>query len=114
VTEQVRELLRDLDIRVDVTNQARVHLWYRQYFGSACPPLTSTRGGIDRYLVTCTCVGIEASTGDLYAPYGLQELWSGRLTINPIHKNRPDLFLSKAASYKRRWPLLTIIEPQTR
>jgi uncharacterized protein len=102
----------DLDIRVEVRNQARVHLWYAERFGSGYPALRSSRDGIDRYLVSCTCVGLAPHAGgtlELYAPYGLDELYAGVLRPNPANL-RPVLYAAKAASYRARWPWLTITD----
>jgi hypothetical protein len=94
-------------ISVDLKNQARVHLWYEQRFGRPCPRLQTATDGIDRYLISCTCIGIDAATGELYAPNGLQETWDGHLRINPVNP-QPDRFISKAQDYQARWPWLTI------
>jgi hypothetical protein len=67
----------------------------------------STRDGINRYLISCTCVGINVATGELYAPNGLEEAWEGVLRINPMNP-QPDLFLKKAEDYRARWPWLRI------
>lgn len=99
----------DLPVTVEVRNQARVHLWYAARFGGSYPQLTSGRDGIDRYLVRCTCVGIEVSSGAVYAPYGLEELARGELRINPVNR-QPELFRQKSASYQARWPWLTVSE----
>jgi uncharacterized protein len=107
VIRRAQRLFADLDAAIEVKNQARVHLWYEKRFGGACLPLRSTRDGIDRYLITCTCVGIEAATGELYAPNGLQEIWDGVLAINSRNP-RPDLFDAKALSLQARWPWLRI------
>jgi uncharacterized protein len=103
------ELFADLGVQIELKNQARVHLWYPERFGAGYPPLASARDGIDRYLVACTCIGIGAGTGALYAPYGLDELWAGKLRMNPANP-RPALFRAKAASYRARWPWLEIVE----
>ena len=100
----------DLGVEVEVKNQARVHLWYGQRFGAGYPALASTEDGIGRYLVACTCVGIRAGDGALYAPYGLTDLWDGILRMNPVNP-RPDLFQAKAESYRARWPWLRIVPP---
>lgn len=110
VIRRIGALTADLDIRIEPRNQARVHLWYASRFGDGYPRLQSSRDGIDRYLVACTCVGIEAATGELYAPYGLDDLANGILRMNPLNP-RPELFMRKAASYRARWPWLTIEEP---
>ena len=108
VIRRVAAATADLPIVIEVKNQARVHLWYGERFGAGYPPLPSARAGIDRYLVACTCVGIEVESGAVYAPFGLDELAAGMLRINPLNA-RPDLFRDKAASYRERWPWLTIV-----
>ena len=105
----VAEATADLSVIVEVRNQARVHLWYPQRFGGDYPQLASTRDGIDRYLICCTCVGIEVVSGAVYAPYGLEELGQGDLRINPLNA-KPDLFRQKAQSYQSRWPWLTVVD----
>jgi hypothetical protein len=109
VIGRAASLFADLGVEVEVKNQARVHLWYAKRFGAGYPQLRSTRDGIDRYLVACTCLGISAETGALYVPYGLTELWDGVLRMNPANP-RPTLFRQKAASYQQRWPWLRIVE----
>ncbi|MHB8287384.1 MAG: nucleotidyltransferase family protein, partial [Caulobacteraceae bacterium] len=100
----------DLGVAVEVRNQARVHLWYADRFGSTYPQLHSARDSIDRYLIccTCTCIGIEVASGAVYAPYGLEELTRGALRINPLN-SKPELFALKAQSYQSRWPWLTVV-----
>jgi uncharacterized protein len=108
VIRRANDLTADLGIQLEVRNQARVHLWYGQRFGGDYPRLVSARDGIDRYLIACTCVGIDVADGALYAPNGLDELAAGVLRMNPVHA-RPDLFRHKAADYQARWPWLRIV-----
>ena len=108
VIRRVSEATADLSVNVEVKNQARVHLWYPGRFGSDYPQLRSARDGIDRYLVSCTSVGIETQSGQVYAPNGLNELAEGVLRMNPVNAS-PDLFRQKAESYKARWPWLTVL-----
>ena len=107
VIDAVSNLTRDLGVVVEVRNQARVHLWYEKRFGAAYPQLTCTQDGINRYLVSCTCVGIEVVTGRLYAPNGLIDLAEGILRENPAAP-KPNRFIHKAQEYRSRWPWLTI------
>lgn len=101
----------DLGVKIEVKNQARVHLWYEQRFGPGYPRLENAKDGIRRFLIAGTCVGIGASTdnrGELFAPYGLDDIVAGILQPNPL--NLPvNRFDEKAASYKARWPHLTIV-----
>ncbi len=108
VIRRVREAVADLPAEVEVKNQARVHLWYRARFGHDYPCLRSATEGIDRYLVACTCIGIELATAALHAPDGLEDLDRGVLRPNPLMP-APALFAAKAASYRDRWPWLTIV-----
>lgn len=105
----VEGVLEDLDITVEVANQARVHCWYEKHFGYAYPPLSSAKEGIDRFLILATCVGINAH--EVYVPNGLQLLYEGILTTNPLTPHEL-LFAKKAASYQQRWPWLRI-EPNS-
>ncbi len=111
VIQRVRRLCDDLGVIVEVKNQARVHLWYKQRFGSTYPRLRFCREGIDRFLISCTCVGIDVSSGELYAPNGLQDLHDGILRMNP-QNGRPSLFRQKAEDYRVRWPWLTIADAE--
>jgi uncharacterized protein len=88
-----------LQVRV-IRNQREAGLRHRKALGC--------RDGIDRFLIACTCVGLDVATGALYAPNGLGELARGLLRANPLI-SRPGLFRQKAGSYRSRWPWLTIL-----
>lgn len=109
VIRRAQTSLADLGVNVEVKNQARVHLWYQQRFNASYPRLTSSRDGIDHYLITCTCVGIEVATGSLYAPNGLHEVYDGILRMNPMN-SQPIQFRQKAEDYQLRWPWLRILD----
>lgn len=111
VIARVNAACADLGVVIEVKNQARVHLWYGERFGPGYPALRSCRDGVDRFLSCATCVAVRP-TGDgveLYAPYGLVELDSGILRPNPRNL-RGDRFAAKAASYRARWPWLTVVD----
>lgn len=98
-------LYGDLGVHVEVANQARVHLWYPRHFGRPCPALASSEDGIRRFLVLETCVAVRPD--DVHAPNGLEGMYEGRLTPNPLTPF-PELFASKVASYQARWPWLSV------
>ena len=100
----------DFDARIEVKNQARVHLWYRQRFRHDYPQLTSSADGIDRFLIGCTCVAVRCTAGrpcEVYATYGLDDMHAGLLRPNALNRNDA-LFAQKAASYRARWPWLRV------
>ncbi|MGC9268574.1 nucleotidyltransferase family protein, partial [Acidiphilium sp.] len=98
----------DLDARIEVKNQARVHLWYHDRFGSSCPALESAEDGIGRFPVRGTCVGLQATTNRLFAPFGLDDIAEGLLRPNPAVPLTAR-FTAKARSYQARWPHLRIL-----
>lgn len=105
VQAHVEHVLADLDVTVEASNQARVHLWYEAYFGHLCSALKSSCDGIDRFLIPATCVGVQPNA--IYAPNGFDLLYEGVLTMNPLTPHR-DLFEKKSASYRQRWPWLRV------
>jgi hypothetical protein len=112
VIQAAGELFHDLDVSIEIKNQARVHLWYGERFGGAYPQLNSAKEGVDRYLIAGTCIGVDVLTGEVYAPYGLSDIEEGLLRINPVNLQR-HLFEQKARSYQVRWPWLKILDPDT-
>ena len=106
VIRRADALFADLGVRIEVRNQARVHLWFGEKYGHRRPAIGSARQGIEQFLVQCTCLGISKS-GEVYSPYGFGDLSDGVLRPNP-HNQTPQLFAAKAADYQSRWPWLQI------
>jgi hypothetical protein len=101
---------RVADPRVEVRNQARVHLWYEQKFGIACPPLPTTEAGIDTYPGRACAIGVRLNDDDtlhVYAPYGLADTFALVLRPNPVLAPRA-VYEAKAARWQREWPELRV------
>jgi hypothetical protein len=103
--------LGHLGAKVEIRNQARVHLWYPAKHGLPYPPLTRSTDGIDRFLTENTQLGIRPADGDfeVYAPHGFDDV--ARLIVRP---NRAQNFsaanyAAKAARWKALWPELTVV-----
>ncbi|MGO4390581.1 nucleotidyltransferase family protein [Variovorax sp. M-6] len=111
VDERVRRHFSGLPVTIETKNQARVHTWYADYFGASYAPSLCSRDGIDRFLVDCTCVGLQPQADGplLYAPFGLQGLYEGILRPNP-HCHQPRLYAAKAADYRSRWPWIQVLD----
>ena len=113
VIRQGTELFADLGVTVELKNQKRVPLWYREKFGTPYPPVASAADAIALFPVACTCVGLAPRRDgglDLHAPHGLDELYAGILRPNPLCPSRSALRRAKAESYRSRWPWLRIVE----
>ena len=98
-------------LRVDIVNEARVHLWYRKQFGTDIAPYTSTESAIDTWPTTATSIGIKKTadgTVNIYAPFGLHDLFS--LTIR-ANKNliSKAIYQQKVEKWLKVWPNLNVI-----
>src|SRR5438067_1792854 len=63
-----------LGSKVEVRNQARVHLWFEDHFGEAYSPLASTAEALQRFATPMFAVGIRLDGDDrlcIEAPFGL-------------------------------------------
>lgn len=95
---------------VELRNQARVHLWYPDHFGQPYPQLTASHQAIDLFACKTHCIGARLTANGLalYAPYGLDDIFSFRLTPNPALDNRAT-HAAKAARQCALWPELTVV-----
>jgi hypothetical protein len=98
-------------VKVEVRNQARVHLWYRQKHGLPYPALHCSNEGIDRFLTRNTQVGIRrAHDGyDVYAPNGYDDIAGMIVRPNPGPNFSAANYEAKAARWKALWPELTVL-----
>lgn len=95
---------------VEIRNQARVPLWYRDRFGHDYPPLSSSAEAIDRFACRAHCVGVRLEADDgltVHAPYGLSDIFGLRLAPNLALPNRAT-HEAKAARQAALWPELTV------
>jgi uncharacterized protein len=100
--------------KVEVRNQARVHLWFEAKFGEAYTPLSGTAEALKRFASPMFAVGVRLEADDrlqIEAPFGLADLFALRLRPNPLRPNRG--FDRVAASALRRWPEIRV-EPSQR
>jgi uncharacterized protein len=77
---------REPDIPWDVTNQAAVHLWYQDVFGTPVKPLVSSADGVGTWPETATSVAVRLLHDDsieLVAPCGLKDLFEMVCRRNP-------------------------------
>jgi uncharacterized protein len=104
------ELFADVAVPVEIRNEARVHLWYADRFGTPAPPFRDCADAIDSFAAICCCYGIT-NTADgvrVYAPHGYDDLFS--LTVRPNPRLAPaHVYETKTARWKQQWPELTVL-----
>jgi len=96
---------------IEVRNQARVHLWFGDYFGIDYPALLRADEAIERYASATHAVGIRLTHDnclDIFAPFGLSDIFG--MTI------RPNYALPNKTTHERKamraqavWPELTVV-----
>ncbi|MGX1317691.1 hypothetical protein AB7M17_001144 [Bradyrhizobium sp. USDA 377] len=103
--------LGHLGVKVEIRNQARVHLWYPGKHGLPYPPLTCSIEGIDRFLTQNTQVGIRrAGDGyEVYAPHGFGDVAGLIARPNPGPNFSATNYAVKAARWKELWPEITVV-----
>ncbi|WRZ87896.1 nucleotidyltransferase family protein [Streptomyces sp. NBC_01007] len=106
-----QEVFAGLPAKVEIRNEARVHLWYEQKFGVPCPPHESTEAAIDSFAATTCCLGVRLNPGGgwrVYAPHGLSDVFSLMVRPNPVLAPQ-EVYEAKAARWRDEWPELTVL-----
>jgi len=106
-----RRLFRDLNVELDVANEARVHLWYREHFGYDIKPYSSTEDGIASWPTTGTAIGVRTEADGriaIYSPFGLDDLF--RLIVRPNKRQiTKKIYMDKVRRWTEHWPKLVVI-----
>jgi hypothetical protein len=102
-----------LGVAVDVTNEARVHLWYERRFGVPLEPYGSAEAAIATWPTTAASIGVRPVSGGaglaVCAPFGLRDLFA--LVVRPNKTLvTEDVYTAKAARWRATWPGLTILD----
>jgi uncharacterized protein len=108
---RLRALFSGLALKIDLKNQARVHLWYPNRFGFAIPPYRSAAQAIATFPTTSAAVGVQAASGgiEIVAPFGLGDLLKPIVRPNKAQITR-DVYETKLRRWKSVWPLLKIVD----
>jgi hypothetical protein len=97
-------------IKLDVKNEARVHIWYQARFGYAIERYLSSADAIATFPTTATAVGVSRTHGtfECCAPFGLEDVFG--LVCQTEHKADNTRHLrGKTERWRFIWPSLTIL-----
>lgn len=110
VIRMLRERFADCPLRLDIKNQARVHLWYRDRFGYDIPAYPSLEAAIDTWPTTATAIGVRLEGDGLrvYAPFGLDDLLSRTVRPNKAQITEA-IYDKKVGRWREVWPSLTVV-----
>ena len=110
IIKKIESSLKDLNIKTDIKNECRVPIWKKEKYNQEIKPYLSVEDAISRWITTITCIGVRLEEGKLkiYAPYGLEDLFS--LIIRPVKKDATlKVYEEKVKKWQQKWPKLTII-----
>ena len=107
---KVESLVNPCLIKLDIKNQARVHLWYKNHFGYDIKPYESLEDAINTWPTTATSIGIRLEDNKLkvYAPFGLNDLFGMIVRANKAQITE-EIYARKVEKWSAKWPALTVI-----
>ena len=107
---RINHMFKELQIHLDVKNEARVHLWYAEKFGYPIEPYQSGKDAINTFPTTATSIGIRPNGAALetYAPFGVDDLLNGVVRANKAVISKK-VYLAKVSKWSANWPELRIV-----
>ena len=110
VIRDIGAALGDIDLPLEIRNQARVHLWFPERFGFAYPQLTHATQSLDYYASKTHAVAARLAPDggiEIAAPFGLEFLFAFRMVPNHALDNRVT-HAEKGTRAQAIWPELTV------
>lgn len=100
--------------QVEVRNQARVHIWFKDHFGEGedYPALTHTDEALGRFVAPAFAIGVRLEADDSFsvaAPLGLEDMFDLVVRPNP-QRGKAKGWEQITAKLLSRWPELKIVE----
>jgi hypothetical protein len=105
------KLFQSLGVKVEMKNEARVHLWYQEHFGYSISPYKSVEDAIASWPTTATSIGVkldERRRFMAFAPFGLDDLYG--LVVRPNKRQiTKEIYLEKVQRWTKFWPNLKVV-----
>ena len=99
--------------QVEVRNQARVHVWFKDRFGEDYDPLPNTDAAPARFVAPAFSVGVRLEADEtisVVAPFGLEDVFDMIIRPNP---DRPLArgWARTVENARGRWPEIRVVTP---
>ena len=110
VIKRVKQRFCALPVEIDVKNQARVHLWYKDRYGYDLKPYVSLEEAISTWPTTATSIGVRLRDGAFVvcAPFGLNDIFGQIVRPNKTQITE-ETYLKKCEKWRSKWHTLTFI-----
>ncbi len=112
VVECLNQKLEEYPLWIDVKNEARVHLWYRNKFGYDIEPYKSIEDAIDTWPTTATSLGISKISEkcwEIYAPFGFMDVFNMKIIANNRQITK-EIYDIKVKKWTQKWPELDVVK----
>lgn len=110
IIKDLKERLKHLDLKFDIKNEKRVHIWYNKKYKTNRKEYESVEDAISKWGTTITCLGVRMKNNKLIvcAPYGLNDLFNLILRPVKIDFTKED-YEKKVTKWTSKWELLKVI-----
>jgi len=111
IIKELSSKLKHININFDIKNENRVPIWYNQKYHIKRDNYLSLEDAISKWTSTITCIGVRKNNNKLivYAPYGLNDLFS--LIVRPVKLEVYEkLYNEKVKKWTTLWPKLKFIK----
>ena len=111
IIKDLKERLKYLDLKFDIKNEKRVHIWYNEKYKTNRKEYESVEDEISKWGTTITCLGVRMENNKLIvcAPYGLNDLFN--LILRPVKIDfAKEDYEKKVTKWTSKWKLLKVIK----
>ena len=111
IIKDLKERLKYLDLKFDIKNENRVHIWYNEKYKTNRKEYESVEDAISKWGTTITCLGVRMENNKLIvcAPYGLNDLFN--LILRPVKIDfAKEDYEKKVTKWTSKWKLLKVIK----
>ena len=110
IIKDLKERLKHLDLKFDIKNEKRVHIWYNEKYKTNRKEYELVEDAISKWGTTITCLGVRMENNKLIvcAPYGLNDLFNLILRPVKIDFTKED-YEKKVTKWTSKWELLKVI-----
>lgn len=106
-----KKIFNDFQIRVEIRNQARVHLWFPEKTGIQMKPFSCVEEAISTFPTTSSTIGVTLNPKEklqIFAPRGLYDILTITMRANKVRVSKK-AFAKKAKDWSKKWPKLKVI-----
>ncbi|MBU2491797.1 MAG: nucleotidyltransferase family protein [Bacteroidetes bacterium] len=109
--QKINNVFKDLPVKLDIKNQARVHLWYEEHFGYSINSYENINDAINTWPTTATCIGVKITNGKFlyYSTFGLNDIFNMVVKPNKVQITK-EIYENKTKRWEKCWPMLKILE----